>query len=121
MSIVKRYIFDLDGSAKDRWEPILEDFQSELPKLKVFIDTLMNQLGVNGMVYTGLNTLVNYYKNNTMFYDELIYISEFTKIDFSKLLLISDHMKLVLHVHVLLLKSMINTLCLELWIGICHY
>lgn len=48
MSSIKRYIFDLDKLPKDRWEHILEDFKDELPKLKGFIDSIMDQLGVSG-------------------------------------------------------------------------
>ena len=84
---VKRYKFDLDKSPSQRWEPILNDFKDAFPKLQLTIESIMKATGVTGLVYSSLKAVINSYKNKVLFYDELVYISSVTGIEFEKLLL----------------------------------
>lgn len=86
LKAVRRYRFDLDTSAEERWGPILTDFKGLVPQLKKTVEIMMEVYGVKGLVVTALDGLIALNRHKAMHLEELEYISKVTEIPFSHLL-----------------------------------
>jgi hypothetical protein len=89
---IKRFRFDLDKTAVERWNPILTEFRSVLPELNRTVDELLSNFGISdsSWTYWGITKMLNMKsvnKDSILFKDELDVISAITRIPFTKLVI----------------------------------
>lgn len=84
---MKCYQFNLDLPQSERWVDILNDHLDQFPRISKEIDQLLNNIGYNSIYAMIVNAGIYSCKNSMMYYDELVSISDITKISIDKLLI----------------------------------
>lgn len=87
--MIERYIFDLDLPAGERWLKILEDFEDEIPELKLEIDNIFMKLNIGHYYQKLLYYLIKIFSmgNMIMHMDEIQSISNFSGIPVEKIVI----------------------------------